>query len=39
MKGRIEKIRSVGFKLIPLLPFVVLFLALLVAIYHIKVYW
>jgi hypothetical protein len=35
----LNKIRKTGQWLIPYLPFVVLFLAIVVAAYHIKVYW
>ncbi len=33
------KFRMMGIKLLPILPFVVLAVAVIVAIYHIKVYW
>lgn len=32
-------LRMLGLKILPLLPFVVLALAMVVAVYHIKVYW
>ncbi len=31
--------KKVGRRLIPFLPFVILAVAILVAIYHIKIYW
>jgi len=34
-----KKIRAALFAVIPLVPCVVLFLAVLVAVYHIRVYW
>lgn len=33
------KFRMLGLKLLPVLPFGVLAVAVLVAIYHIRVYW
>lgn len=32
-------LRMLGLKVLPFLPFLVLALALVVAVYHIKVYW
>ena len=34
-----KRIRTTFFALIPFFPFAVLFVALLVAVYHIRVYW
>lgn len=34
-----RKSKEIGLQLIPLLPFLILAAAIVVAIYHIKVYW
>jgi hypothetical protein len=35
----VNKIKATLFAVIPLFPFIVLFIAFLVAVYHIRVYW
>ena len=35
----VDDLRRIGLKVIPYLPFIVLGLAVIVAVYHIKVYW
>ena len=34
-----EKIKTKALKLLPYLPFIILAIAVLVAVYHIKYYW
>ncbi len=34
-----DDLKRIGIKAIPYLPFIVLGLAVIVAVYHIKVYW
>lgn len=34
-----RKLKEIGLQLIPFLPFLILAVAIVVAIYHIKVYW
>lgn len=31
--------KRLGLRLIPFLPFIILIIAVLVAVYHVKVYW
>jgi hypothetical protein len=39
MEKLMARIKAAGRKLLPFLPFIILAIAILVAIYHIKVYW
>jgi|GEM_PF-1152912 len=39
MGKTMEHVKAAGLKLLPFLPFIILAIAILVAIYHIRVYW
>ena len=39
MEKSMERVKAAGLKLLPYLPFIILAIAILVAIYHIKIYW
>jgi hypothetical protein len=39
METAMERVKAAGRKLLPFLPFIILALAILVAIYHIRIYW